>query len=96
MLLHFLLLPGIADQKGAGWKAGFTGGVLGVEVRGGEKELLIIGREFRGHACGRGSIFRAQARIHYQRCVATNNDSDVRKPHDRPDMVGDLRRVLAN
>src|SRR5580704_14017019 len=48
VFLHFRLLPNIADKESTGWKAGFTGGVLGMEMRGGEEELVVIGREFGG------------------------------------------------
>src|SRR5580658_7796097 len=87
VLLHFLLLLPIADQEGAGWKAGLTGRVLGMEMRGGEEELVVIGRQFGGYARRGGSIFRAQTGIHYQRCAATDHDRDIGKAHDGPDMV---------
>ena len=37
--IHFALLRVIADEDGVGGEAGVTGGVLGMEVRGGEVEL---------------------------------------------------------
>jgi hypothetical protein len=39
VFLHFLLLHGVADQNGAGRKAGLTSRVLRMKVRGGEEEL---------------------------------------------------------
>jgi hypothetical protein len=46
--------------------------VLRMEVRGGEEELRIVGREFCGHPRGSGSIFRSEARIDDERRVATD------------------------
>ncbi len=75
-------------------KAGLAGGVLRMEVGGGEEELLIVGREFCGHARGGGSILRAQAGIDDQRGAAADDDGDVGEAHDRPDVVGNLGWVL--
>jgi len=72
VLLHFLLLYRVADQYGARRKAGLTSSVLRMEVRGGEEELRIVGREFCGHPRGSGSIFRSEARIDDERRVATD------------------------
>src|ERR1700691_3761839 len=58
VLHHFLLLSGVTDQESAGRKAGLTRGVLGMEVRGGEEEFVVVRREFGGYARGRRAIFR--------------------------------------
>jgi hypothetical protein len=41
VLFHFLLLDRVADQNRIRRKPPFAGRVLGMEVRGGEEELLI-------------------------------------------------------
>jgi len=46
VLLHFLLLQRVADQDGTGRKARLSSGVLGMEVRRCEEQLLVVGREF--------------------------------------------------
>ena len=80
VLLHFLLLHGVADQDGTGRKAGLTSSVLRLEMGGGEEELRVVGREFCGHACGGSSILRAQARIDDESRVATDDYGDIGKP----------------
>jgi len=77
VFFHFLLLHGVTDQNSAGRKTGLTGSVLRMEVRGGKKELRVVGREPCGHTrCG-GPIFRPQPRIDNKRRVATDDYGNV-------------------
>ncbi len=96
MLLHFLLLHRVTDEDGAVRETRLAPRVLGMEMRGGEKELGVIGRKL-GHDAGDGgSIFRTHPGIHHQGSAATDHDSDVGEAHDRPHVIGNLDRVFTN
>ena len=77
-------------------KTRFARRVLGMEMRGGEKELSVIGRKLRHDAGDGGTIFRTETGIHHQGSAATDHDGDVGEAHDRPDMIGNLDRVFTN
>ena len=78
----------------SGRKTGLAAGVLRMKVRRGKKEPGVLGRQFRRHTRDRGPVLRPHAGVDDQRGVATDHDGNVRKAHDRPDMVRDLRGVL--
>jgi len=58
MLIHFLLLDRVANQDCRARKTGLAGGVLRMEVRSSQEELLIPWRESGGHSRGGGSVPR--------------------------------------
>ena len=94
MLFHLLLLHRIADEDGPGRETRLAGCVLGVEVGGGKKQLGVVGRQLGRHPRDGRSISRPHAGIHNQRGPAADHDRNVGKTHQRPHMIGDLRRVL--
>ena len=96
VLVHLHLLHRVADQDGARGKAGLTAGVLGMEVRGGQEEFFVVRRELFDHTGDRGAIFRAQSSVDDQRRVSTDDDGNVGKTHNRPDVVGNPGGVLAD
>src|SRR6185312_10719469 len=91
VLLHLLLLHGVADDRSAGRKAGFTRSVFRMEVRSGEIDLPA-GRELRDYARDGFAVLRSKPGIDNQHRVAPDHNSDIRPPHNGPDVIGNLCR----
>ena len=94
VLLQLLLLHSIAYEYRSCGKAAFAGGVLRMKVSRGEIELSV-GRQLLSDFSHRCPIARPEPCVDHQCAASADDDTDVRKPHDGPDMVGHFNRVLA-
>ena len=66
-----------------------AGDVLGMEVGGGEEEVLA-GCELLGEARGDGTVVRAEAGIDHHGGARADDDGDVGIALDGPHMLGDV------
>ena len=94
VLIHLFLLDAVADENCSRGEAGFAGGVLGMEMGGGEVELLA-GREFGGDFGDGRAVAGTEAGVDRQSGVRADNDADIGEAEDGPDVIGNLDGVLA-
>lgn len=92
MAVHFVLLDLVTYQESLAGKPHHARRVLRVEVGGGQ-EQAVVGCEFHRDSSHSGTVLPPEARVYDQRAIRADDDADIGKSNDRPDMIRHLHGI---